>query len=204
MAVSQILSNVDFSLTYHNTAHVIVLADVFEQRCIIYGHNVNHNNLATFGGFADAGETLEQTLCREFHEETLDAICNGVTLKAMLKDPNCTTIVYRQVPGRGGVISYRFSFYVDLSSYRNFHGETPLNFEDCEHSFLGTLNQKGEFLKEEEKENDHLVAVPLSEIRNKIYSLPEDAVRVVDIKRKEYLLRGVTIPTLKFYLESLN
>lgn len=120
---------------------------------LLMGYNKEYDNVCSFGGGAEPGETPLDTAIRETEEETNGKICSDATLKEALQHPS-TRILVKNPPG--GKTIYIYVVELEPSQINPFFAADYKSYVDT------NLAQ----LPQERKENRELVQVPFSVLRN--------------------------------------
>lgn len=191
-------------ITTHASAHIVIINndDNNIEKNIIFGQNKKYKNLAHFGGLPNPSETVIETAVREFQEESLNSIMDSETLRSKLENPIASKISFAQ--------SVRRDLYVD---HYCFFLETKFDFDGAADQFI--VNRQNLELTIDQQENEKLISVPLSNLKQSINHLliadPDqitfDSVQniyVNDVKNNSYLLRSYSIFPLIFWLKSGN
>lgn len=176
--------------TGHCTGHVyLIFKDENKHDSthnIILGHNEKHDNLASFGGFSEEGETLLQTICREFAEEALGCIFTEETLIDLVHN-------YSVMITRKSVKGQHYTVFCNVSGLE--FNESVIN----DH-FL--LERQNPYLTECQKENDYLVVVPLVEIEQKL--MIDNSNLVTDSNGKLQKIRDINVPAYKWFFDYIK
>jgi len=177
------------STTNHRTGHVHLYITREGRRYAILGHNREHDNLAVLGGFSNAGETLLETIQREFMEESLGCIFDTGTIKGYLESGT----VYTRTSSMG----QHYTVVCDI-------GECLIDIDEVNAKFRHALKDPN--LTADQRENDFLVMVPLDEIGSAIEGNDSDVLVQVNLDGKDMNLRirNINIPGYKFVLSNLD
>jgi hypothetical protein len=181
--------------TDHCTGHVYLFTIYNEMIHVILGHNKKHNNCASFGGFANPNETLRETICREFSEETLDCVMSTSDLITCLS--NCMIITRTSSKGK--------HFTIFCNSGKIF------DFSKISSDFVNALQNPN--LTQDQQENDYLTMVPLVNIIN-AFNLNDVSVIsggfqtatdfsnfiVKDYKNNDVKIRDINVPAYKWII----
>ena len=92
------------------TVHVYLFCESTGIQYVFAGHNKKHNNIASFGGFIEKGETVENALIREFREESHECIISVNELNQYLSQDSVIVINRKSVKGE------HFTFFINISS----------------------------------------------------------------------------------------
>jgi len=177
--------NIVFNTKKHCSGHVFLCFTINDIKYVVLGHNDKNNYVASFGGFSDPGETLFETILREFAEESLECIFDKDTLKKYLKKG---IIIVHESP-RG----YHYSVFCDI------HDIVP-NIETINIAFRKKL--KNPNLLKCQKENNFIVMLSLAEIKKCIDDSDDDNNVIIKTNLFEtdiYLkIRSINVPSFKF------
>ena len=167
----------------HITGHVYLITN----DCVILGHNEKHNNVASFGGFNEEGETLLETLQREFQEESLYCLFDNNTLEKYLR--NAKVITRLSPKGR------HYTFFAWINDITFDIKEININFKKA----LANPN-----LTDSQKENNYLVMVKLTDIQKVITNGSTDDIIVKNhFGDDELRIRNINIPAYNFFFANL-
>lgn len=173
--------------TGHSTGHVyLIYKNKDESYNIILGHNEKYDNLASFGGFSEEGETLLQTICREFDEEALGCIFSEETLISLLQN-HSVMITRKSVKGQ---------------HYTVFCNATGLEFDESKINGDFLIRRQNPELTVCQKENDYIVVVSLAEIEQNLMIDNKDV--VMDSNGKVQRIRDINIPAYKWFFDYLK
>lgn len=170
------------NLTNHITGHVYLFVKIGEKDFVILGHNEDHDNVASFGGFIERGEpkeTVRQTILREFQEETLGVLMNSEVLSSFLQQGR---IITRQSPK-----GHHFTVFCQIGNF---------NIDGMNNRFV-TIRQNQK-LTEAERENDYLVALEVEKIKEAIERAPNDKEVYVD----GIHLRDINVAVFKWFFSN--
>jgi ADP-ribose pyrophosphatase YjhB (NUDIX family) len=177
--------------TEHCTGHVYLILKHCGEPHVLLGHNAEHNNICSFGGFSDNGESLLNTILREHQEETLGCACSQEKLAVLLSYKS--RMITRKSP--------KGQHYTAFT-------EVPEDFSDIDiddSNMKLTEKLKNPDLTECEKENDYLVLVPLNTIRAALENhKPGQKLLVKDTKGVENEIRDINIPAYRWYFSQLD
>lgn len=179
------ISNVLTKTNDHHTGHVYLLDS---NRNLILGHNKKYDNVCSFGGFSEVGETLLDTIIREFKEESLECVFPAGDLKKLLLEDSI--IITRNRDGK--------QFYTAFCNVKNY----KFNLEEINKNFTQALTNPD--LKAGQKENDRIVIVNLDTIANAIKLNPgAKQIVVPDITNNNCNIRDINIPAYQWFIQSL-
>lgn len=141
-----VVDNAVLDTTDHHTGHAYLFTAYNGTAHVILGHNKKHNNCASFGGFANPNETLQETICREFSEETLDCV---MPISDLI---NCLSngIIITRTSSRGK----HFTIFCNP--------EKTFDFSKINNDFQDASQNPN--LTPDQKENDYLTMVPVTAI----------------------------------------
>lgn len=185
----------------HFTGHVYML----QKRCIqenedddeeeenkwevILGHNANHDNIASFGGFSNPGESLFNTINREFEEETLGVICDSNQLLTLLRQHS---VMITRTSRKG----QHYTLFCDATSLSIDNKKIESDFEETRRTNKDTLTK-------DQLENDKICIVSLGDIKYTIMSSlanEKDAI-VIDQNKKPQLIRDINLAAYKWLFD---
>lgn len=184
--------------TEHCTGHIYLYTKYNGINHFIIGHNKEHNNGASLGGFKKLfnhlkiQETLLETICREFSEETLDCLFS--------KDKTNDLINYLTK----GIFTTRKSekgqHYVVFCDATNM----VFDMEKINIEFKQKLNDPN--LTPDQQENDYLTMVSFDNIKTALHNnesnKSSDNIIVKDHANVDIKIRNVCIPAFKWILTS--
>lgn len=157
----------------HCTGHVYLMSKYNNCYYVVMGHNKLRNYCTSFGGFKNSSsETLMDTICREFSEETLNCLINNHDLKKYLSK---STIITRKSP--------KGQHYISFSIIPN----AIFDIKKIDTNFKQLL--KNPNLTTDEQENDYLTLIPLVNIQNALMK----KININDFIVKDYLNHDVKI-----------
>lgn len=180
-------NNILCSAKNHCSGHIRLF---FEQNGLFYtilGHNEKYDNVTSFGGFADPGETLLDTLLREYMEESLGSITTETTMRNLLLD-KCTLIHRRSVKGDHYTVFCMLNYVPDIKTIRE-------NFKTA---------RSGPNLNSGQKENDDIVFVSLDVIVSAFSENIEIDVCVKNSENNLVKIRGINMPAYKWFVDHLK
>jgi hypothetical protein len=135
----------------YRSAHIHLLSNHGTLLC--YGHNAAHDNLAAFGGGRDPDEhNPKTTAVREFGEESLGVLMDHEAIEALLLDATPRVHVGRS---DGGAKHYHYFV------------STPMCFDQAAIDAQFARVRAGE-TREAFMENDRLVLMPVSQVRQQL------------------------------------
>lgn len=168
--------------TSHITGHVYLITNGY----VILGHNRHHNHIDSFGGYSEEGETLLETVKREFQEESLECIFNNETLEKYLWKS--------QIIMRKSDKGEHYSIFAKID-------DISFDINSINISFKQAFTNPN--LTEFQKEHDYIVMVLLSDIHSGIIDNHTD-VFVKDPFGDEYFkIRPINIVSYIFLFANL-
>lgn len=171
----------------HCTGHVYLIDS---SKNILLGHNEKHDNVCSFGGFSNPGETLMETIIREFSEETLDCVLTSDSLKSYILSSS-VVITRRSIKGQ------HYTVFCEVEN-RNFD-LLKINNELKKARTNPSLTP-------DQLENDRIVMVNLSTIANAI-NFEDNKLKnitIFDSTNEKVNIRDINIPAYKWFIQSLN
>lgn len=165
----------------HCTGHVYLMNSDYD---ILLGHNKKYKNVCSFGGFASPGESLADTVLREFQEETLGTVMNSEALSELILTKSI--MITRTSPkGRHYTLfcnSNAFDFDLDL-----INATFALKLTDPN-------------LTADQLENDYVTIVNLKSVSAVI---EQNKLDTTDINGFVVHLREINIPAYKWLISAL-
>jgi len=169
----------------HCTGHVYLLFKKNGEYYVIVGHNKDHDNIASFGGFVAPGESLKTTILREYEEETLNCLFPTKQIERMLLD--CNMIITRK-----SAKGQHYTAFCDI-------GSTNVDIEEIEQKFAVALTDPN--LTADQKENDKLVVIALRDIMEKIDEVSPIVKDSNGIDRK---IRDINMPAYRYLIKNIE
>lgn len=163
------------NINHHVTGHVYLFANIDGKVCVLLGHNKDHDNVASFGGFSDGNETVRETILREFQEETLGALMSLELLSSFLDKGRIIT--------RQSQKGHHFTVFCQIG---------PFKMDGVNEKFKIALQNPD--LKEDERENDYLVALGLEKIQEAVKNSPNEKEVYVD----GFHIRDINVPVYRW------
>ena len=185
--MTEIMFQMFCSTRNHCTGHVYLL-DI--NSYMILGHNLNHDNVCSFGGFSNPEETLMETIIREFREETLDCVLPHNVLEKLLLEKS-VIITRRSVKGQ--------HYTVFCNAKDHYFDPEKINRE-----FKNALTDA--FLTIDQKENDRIVMVKLDVIADVIQTNENTSTKIIvvpDITNSDCNIRDINVPAYQWFIRSL-
>ena len=171
----------------HCTGHVYLLNI---NRNLILGHNEKHDNVCSFGGFRNSGETLMETITREFREETLDCVLPYDVLEKMLLEKSV-------IITRTSIKGQHYTVFCNADDH-------DFDLEKINHKFKNALTDPD--LTPDQMENDQIVMVNLDVVADAIRQ-NESSTKIIvvpDITNSDCKIRDINVPAYKWFIESLT
>lgn len=169
--------------TDHYSAHVALWTYDNVLRLIV-GITRSSNQLTTFGGKADVGETVCETAIREFQEETLGSIYTEGELRSILTS-SPDVISFCRISGVGK--HYNFYVFVDA---------LPTNFAACEAEYAKRINDPVYTPSEDYMEIARLTELPFNNIMTEL-----EAGIITDVYGNRYEIRSEIRNSLMYFIE---
>jgi len=178
-----------FTVKDHCSIHVrLFWIDKDGKLVTALGHNEKYDNGTSFGGFGESGETLLETLLREYMEESLGSLTTDQKLKEYLLD-DCTIVRRTSIKGDHYTVfctikDTMFDIDVTRSIFKQERAKPDLN--------------------EGQKENDDIVFVSLDEISNAFGENLSADVNVKTTEGQTIKIRGINMPAYKWFVDTLK
>lgn len=186
----------------HHSAHIyLFFEDIIENNkklFFIQGHNKEHNNIDSFGGFRDdKDKSLLETILREFSEETLDCICDGNILTKFIFEKSI--IITRQPIGQINNNQIRYIIFCNIT-------DLGIKYENIHNIFESFIKKSQNInLTESQKENDYLVCIDIDDIMKSLddYSeFPKNKKVIVYFNGKQEEIRNGNLRSWQWFIKS--
>jgi hypothetical protein len=164
----------------HFTGHVYLLYKTYVDM-VVLGHNKKHDNVASFGGFAEVKENLLETIRREFREESRGTVLTEEKLIEILQ--NKSVMITRTLKGK-----QYYTLFCMADQLLDDMKTIQKNFQE---------KQKEPGLTDGEKENDNIVFIPIENIKQNIDKIE----LITDIDGKPQKIREINIPAYKCFFD---
>jgi hypothetical protein len=167
----------------HCTGHVYLIFKNDQNKYeIILGHNEIHDNLASFGGFKNSGESLLQTICREYAEESLECIFPEDDLVNHLMH-NSVMITRKSDKGQ------HYTIFCNVTGLKLDRKSIQVQFKN---------KRTNPDLTKDQKENDNIVFVSLDNIQQSVDG------SVIDCDGNIQKIRNINMPAYNWFLIALK